>query len=59
MKLGPTTKLDNRNTTTLKKIDDDVMSQNCGIIAIFQFMAMLEKSGSRIPEEWSVKLAFS
>ena len=35
MKLGPVTKLDNRNKTTSKKIDNDVMSRNCDIIVIF------------------------
>ena len=36
MKLGPVTKLDKRNKTTSKKIDDDVMSENCDVIVIFQ-----------------------
>ena len=36
MKLGSVTKLDKRNKTKLKKKnDDDVMSQNCDVIAIF------------------------
>ena len=35
MKVGPVTKLDKRNKTTLKKFDDDVMSENCDIIDIF------------------------
>ena len=35
MKLGPVTKLDKRNKTTSKKIDDDVMSENCDVIFIF------------------------
>ena len=35
MKPGPVTKLDKRNKTTLKNIDDDVMSENCNVIAIF------------------------
>ena len=36
MKLEPMTKLDKRNKTKLKKQnDDDVMSQNCDVIAIF------------------------
>ena len=35
MKLGPVTKLDKRNKTTSKKIDDDIVSANCDIIAIF------------------------
>ena len=36
MKLGPVTKLDKRNKTTSKKFDDDVMSENCDVIVIFQ-----------------------
>ena len=35
MKLEPVIKLDKINTTTSKKIDDDVMSVNCEIIVIF------------------------
>ena len=35
MKLGQVTKLDKRNKTRLKKFDDDVMSGNCDVIAIF------------------------
>ena len=34
MKLGPLTKLDKRNTTTLKKTDDDVLSTNYVVILI-------------------------
>ena len=36
MKLGPVPKLDKRNKTTSKKFDDDVMSENCDVIVIFQ-----------------------
>ena len=36
MKLGPVTKLDKRNKTTSKKIDDDVISENCDVIVIFR-----------------------
>ena len=35
MKVGPETKLDKRNKATSKKFDDDVMSENCDIFAIF------------------------
>ena len=35
MKLGTETKLDKRNKTTSKKFDDDVMSENRDVIAIF------------------------
>ena len=33
MKLGPVTKRHRRNKTTSKKFDNDVMSENCDIIA--------------------------
>ena len=36
IKLGPVTKLDKRNKTTSKKIDVDVMSENCDVIVIFR-----------------------
>ena len=36
MKFGPTTKLDKRNKTTPKKFDENVMPENCDVIAIFQ-----------------------
>ena len=35
MKLGPVTKIDKRNKTTSKKIDDDVMSEKFDVIDIF------------------------
>ena len=35
MKLGPVTKLDQRNTSTSKKFDDDVMSASYGVIINF------------------------
>ena len=52
MKLGLTTKIDKRNKTTSKKIDDNVMSANCKIINIFliygQFGAMRQPDSRRI-----------
>ena len=36
MKLGPVTKLDNRNKTASKKNDVDVMSKNYDVIVIFR-----------------------
>ena len=49
MKLGPVTKLDKKNMTTLKTFDNDVMSTNCNAIVIFpiygQFGA-IQKSDS-------------
>ena len=37
MKHGPVTKLDSRNKTTTKKIDDDVMPASYDFIVIFPF----------------------
>ena len=37
MKFGPVTNLDKRNKAESKKFDDDVMSGNCDVSAIFQF----------------------
>ena len=59
MKLGPVTKLDKRNKTTSKKIDDDVMSEYCDVIVIFQIFHQLELSGGRIPDTESAKAMFS
>ena len=50
MKPGPVTKLDKRNKITSKQFDDDIISANCDTTVIFQFMANLELSGSRIPD---------
>ena len=35
MELGPVTEFDKRNKATLKKIDNNVMSENCDVIATF------------------------
>ena len=35
MKFGPVFKLDKRNKTASKKIDNDVMLANCDVIVIF------------------------
>ena len=52
MKLGPVPKLDKRNKTTSKKFDDNVMSENCDVIAIFpiygQFGAIRKPDSGRI-----------
>ena len=58
MKLRPINKLDKRNETTSKKLDNDVMLENCDDIVIFQFRTNLEQSGSRIPDAQSVKRMF-
>ena len=52
MKLGPVTKLDKRNKTTLKKFDDDVISETFDVIVIFliygQFGAVWKPDPGRI-----------
>ena len=52
MKLGPVTKLDKREKTTSKKFDDDFMSKNCDVTAIFpiygQFGATQKLDSGRI-----------
>ena len=52
MKLGPVTKLDERNKITSKNIDDNVMSTNCDVIVIFpiygQFGAIPKPDTRRI-----------
>ena len=52
MKLGPVTKLDKRNKATSKNFDDDFMSKNCDVIAIFpiygQFGAIWKPDSGRI-----------
>ena len=35
MKLGPETKLNKRNKKMLKSVDDDIISKNFDVIAIF------------------------
>ena len=45
MKLGPVTKLDKRNKTTSKKIDDDVMSENSDVVVIFPIYGQIGRIG--------------
>ena len=46
MKLRPVTKIGKATKTQLKTIDDEIMSENCDLVAIGQFGA----TGSRIPD---------
>ena len=52
MKLGTVTTIDKKNKATSKKIDDDVILENCDVIAIFaiygQFGAMRKPDFGRI-----------
>ena len=51
-KLGPETKLDKRNKTSAKKFDNNVISENYDVIAIFpiygQFGAIRKPDSGRI-----------
>ena len=55
MKVGPVTKLDKRNKTTLKRFDDEVILVNCDIIVIFSIYGQF--GAIRKPDY--VKLRFS
>ena len=52
MKLGSLTKLGKRNKITSNKFDDDVISENCDVIAIFpiygKFGAIRKPDSGRI-----------
>ena len=52
MKLGTVTTIDKKNKATSKKIDDDVILENCDVIAIFaiygQFGAIRKPDFGRI-----------
>ena len=52
MKLGTVTKLGKRNTTTLKKSDNDVMLANCDVVVFFtiydQFAAIWRPDSGRM-----------
>ena len=59
IKLGPVTKYDMRNTTASKKLTITSVPQVVASLAIFQFMANLQPSRSRIPGARSIVLTFS
>ena len=46
MKFGPVSKLDNRNKTIKKKIDDISCQPTVMSLSFFQFLANLKQSGS-------------
>ena len=52
MKLAPVTEIDKGNTTTLKKIHDDVMPENCDVLVSFliygQFGAFQKPDSGRM-----------
>ena len=62
MKLEPVTKLYKRNKTTVKKFDDDVMSESCDITVIFpiygQFGAIRMPDSGRIISTFSLIATF-
>ena len=59
MKLGPVTKLDKRNKTGSKKIDDDICREIETSLLFFGFLANLEQSGDRVPDTEPSKVVFS
>ena len=59
MKLGPITKLDKKNVTTSKKIDNDVRSAKYEVIVIFPGDVCQEESRIWIMNAWSIISTFS
>ena len=56
MKLEPVTKLDQKNILMSKKLMITSFRQIVTSLSFSQFIANLERSGSHIPEAWSVML---
>ena len=60
MKLGTVTKLDMANKILLKKLANDVMSENCDDIVIFsidsQFVAIRKPDSRRIVCKFSISI---
>ena len=53
MKFGPVTNLDKRNKAESKKFDDDVMSENCDVSAIFSiYVPVWPDSGSKVSKTY-------
>ena len=50
MKSRPVTKLQGKYKTTSKKFDDNVISENCDAIAIFQIYAQFRALRNQIPD---------
>ena len=48
MKLGLVTKLDKRNKTMSKKIDDNIMLESCDVIAIFLLCHQFKVDSGRV-----------
>ena len=59
MKLGPVTKLDKRNKTTLKNLTLTSCRKTVTSLSFFRFLANLEQTGGRIPVTESAKVMFS
>ena len=60
MKLGPVTKLDNRNITMIKEFSDDMSFQQIERpLSFFKLMTNMQPSKSRILGVWLIKLKFS
>ena len=59
MKLVPVTKLDCKNTATLSKFVNDVMSTNCDVVALFPIYDQLAVIRKLDSQRRSIKLTFS
>ena len=56
MKLGPLTKLDKKNTTTSKKIGDDIMEANFDVTYFFLIYGQFAAMQNPNTRAWSIKL---
>ena len=52
MKLGPVTKLGKKNKTTSKKLNDNVMLENCDVIVIF--LIFVRFGAIQKPDSWRI-----
>ena len=52
MKLGPVTKLGKKNKTTSKKLNDNVMLENCDVIVIF--LIFVRFGAIQKPDSWCI-----
>ena len=52
MKLGPVTKINERNKTRSEKLNDDVIPENCGVIVILAIYCQF--GAIRIPDSGGI-----
>ena len=58
MKLRPATKFNKGNKTKSKNFNDDIISENCDVSAVFPIYSQFGAIESWIPDAWSVKFMF-